>query len=155
MKFENEADKHVFELITGIHLYSERLLKRKLKSLNMTAPQFRTITVLCQKENITQREFAEAIEADTTTAMVLCDSLEKKGWLKRVPDPNDRRANRLFLTDSGKHAFSQAAPIIQAIYNEYALRGISAEELKAAVPALEKLYQNIRTAYTAQKGKRD
>ena len=155
MQFNNEVDKRVFELITGIHLYSERLLQHKLKPLNMTAPQFRTITVLCQKENITQREFAEAIEADTTTAMVLCNSLEKKGWLKRVPDPNDKRANRLFLTDSGKHAFSQALPIIQTIYDKHALRGISADELNAAVPALEKLYQNIRTAYTAEKDKRD
>jgi DNA-binding MarR family transcriptional regulator len=87
--------------------------------------------------------------------MVLCDSLEKKGWLKRVPDPNDRRANRLFLTDSGKYAFSQALPIIQTIYHEYALRGVSTDELKDAVPALEKLYQNIRTAYKAHKGKSD
>ena len=152
--FKNKADKHLFELIMGIHLYSERLIQQKLKTLNMTAPQFRTMTVLYQKENMTQREFSEIIEADTTTVMVLCDSLEKKGWLKRVPDPNDRRANRLFLTNSGKHVFSLALPLIQAVYDEFALKGISIGELKAATPALEKLYQNIRTAYDDAKKKK-
>jgi MarR family transcriptional regulator for hemolysin len=147
MEFKNKADKRIFELITGIHLYSERLIQQNLKMLNMTAPQFRTMTILSQKDNITQREFATIIQADTTTVMVLCDSLEKKGWLKRVPDPTDRRANRLFLTESGKQIYAQALPLIQAIYNEYALNQVSIDELKAAIPALEKLYLNIRVAF--------
>ncbi len=147
MQFKNEADKRIFELITGIHLYSERLIQQNLKKLNMTAPQFRTMTILSQKDNITQHEFAKIIQADTTTVMVLCDSLEKKGWLKRVPDPTDRRANRLFLTNSGKQTFAQALPLIQAVYDEHALNGISTEELKAAIPALEKLHLNIRVAF--------
>jgi DNA-binding MarR family transcriptional regulator len=151
MLFKNNADKRVFELITGIHLYSERLIRQKLRKLNMTAPQFRTMTILYEKDNLTQREFADIIEADTTTVMVICDSLERKGWLKRVPDPNDRRANRLLLTDSGKHIFTQALPLIQAVYDEHALNGISTDELKIAIPTLEKLYLNIRTAFNQAK----
>ena len=150
MLFKNKDDRRVFELITGIQLYSERLIQQKLKKLNITAPQFRTMTLLYQKDNLTQREFANIIEADTTTVMVLCDSLEKKGWLKRVSDPNDRRANRLFLTDTGKHILAQALPLIQALYDQHALAKISNEELEAALPVLEKLYANIRTAFAEE-----
>jgi DNA-binding MarR family transcriptional regulator len=116
----------------------------------MTFSQFRTMVILSQKDNITQREFADRIDTDTTTVMVLCDSLEKRGWLMRMPDATDRRVNRIVLTDNGKRVFSQALPLIQKIYNDYALSNISTDELKAAIPALEKLFLNINT-YLKQK----
>jgi DNA-binding MarR family transcriptional regulator len=118
----------------------------------MTFSQFRTMLVLSQKDNITQREFADRIDTDTTTVMVLCDSLEKKGWLMRMPDATDRRVNRLVLTDDGKKVFSQALPLLQKIYNDYALNNISTDELQLAIPVLEKLFLNINTCLK-QKGK--
>lgn len=143
MLFKNEIDKKVFELIAGIYIRFGRLSQQQLKKLNMTFSQFRTMLILSQKDNITQREFADRIDTDTTTVMVLCDSLEKRGWLMRMPDATDRRVNRIVLTDNGKRVFAQALPLIQKIYNEYALNNISTDELKAAIPALEKLFLNI------------
>jgi MarR family 2-MHQ and catechol resistance regulon transcriptional repressor len=81
------------------------------------------------------------VETDTTTIMVLCDSLEKKGWLKRMPDPNDRRVNRLILTDSGRNIYSKAYPLVRSGY-EYILKGVGVKELKKVIPILENLYQN-------------
>ena len=52
MLFKNNDDKRIFELITGIHLYSERLIRQKLRKLNMTAPQFRTMMLLYKKDNL-------------------------------------------------------------------------------------------------------
>jgi DNA-binding MarR family transcriptional regulator len=145
MLFKSETDRKVFELITGIHIRSGRIAQQQLKKLNMTFSQFRTLMVLSQKDNITQREFADRIDTDTTTVMVLCDSLEKRGWLIRMPDAADRRVNRLFVTDNGKKVFSQALPLIQKIYNDCALNNISTDELKTAIPVLEKLFLNIDT----------
>jgi len=145
MLFKDETDKKVFELIVGINIRFGRLVQQQLKKLNMTFSQFKTMIVLSQKDNITQREFADMIDTDTTTVMVLCDSLEKKGWLIRMPDATDRRVNRLLLTDNGKKVFSQALPLVQTIYNDYALNNISTDELKTAVPVLEKLFLNINT----------
>ncbi len=145
MLFKNETDKKVFELIAGIYIRFGRLAQQQLKKLNMTFSQFRTMLVLSQKDNITQREFADRIDTDTTTVMVLCDSLEKKGWLMRMPDATDRRVNRLVLTDDGKKVFSQALPLLQKIYNDYALNNISTDELQLAIPVLEKLFLNINT----------
>src|SRR3990170_1845666 len=107
MLSENPTGRKVFELIVGIYLKSERLAKQELKTLGVTFSQFRAMMVLSQKDNITQREFADIIETDTTTVMVICDSLEKKGWLRRVSDATDRRVNRLVLTDSGRNVFTQ------------------------------------------------
>jgi DNA-binding MarR family transcriptional regulator len=62
-----------------------------------------------------------------------------------MPDATDRRVNRIVLTDAGKKVFSQALSIAQKLYNDYALNGISTDELKAAIPVLEKLFLNINT----------
>ncbi len=141
--FKGEIDKRVFELITGIYIRFERLAQHQLRELNMTFSQFRTMLMLSQRDKMTQREFADMIDTDTTTVMVLCDSLEKKGWLIRMPDATDRRVNRLILTENGQKAFSQALPLIQKLYNDFALNNISNNELEAAVAALEKLFLNI------------
>jgi MarR family transcriptional regulator for hemolysin len=141
MLFENEPDHRLFLLIFGIWEKSRRWNEQQLKMLNMTFPQFSTLTALSRKDGVTQRELADMVETDTTTIMVLCDSLEKKGWLKRMPDPNDRRVNRLILTDSGRNIYSKAYPLVRSGY-EHILKGIGIKEFKKVIPTLEKLYQN-------------
>lgn len=39
------------------------------------------------------------------------DKLEERGWMKRIPDPDDRRATRLMLTRSGKAILDRAMKI--------------------------------------------
>ena len=109
----------------------------------MTYPQLGALMALVRKDNITQRELAELLDTDTTTAMVLCDSLEKKGWLKRKQDKTDRRANRLVLTDAGRNSCIKAMMLIQTGY-EHVMSKISTDELTEILPFLEGLYQHIK-----------
>ena len=109
----------------------------------MTYPQLGALMALVRKDNITQKELAELLETDTTTAMVLCDSLEKKGWLKRKSDKRDRRINRLVLTDVGRNMYRQAMAMIQVGY-QYVLEKISTDELNRVLPFLEDLYMQIK-----------
>ena len=98
---------------------------------------------LSRKDGITQRELAELLETDTTTAMVLCDSLEKRGWLIRTRDSNDRRVNRLIMTDDGKYIYTQAMKLIQTGY-EYVFKRTPSEELNGVLPFLEKIYEHVK-----------
>jgi DNA-binding MarR family transcriptional regulator len=45
----------------------------------------------------------------------LIDHLEQRGYLKRVPDPDDRRAQRIHTTHRGKQLMAAASQIIIAI----------------------------------------
>lgn len=47
------------------------------------------------------------VTARTLTTMV--DALEKQGLIERVPDPNDRRAIQLEITDDGRRALDPLA----------------------------------------------
>jgi DNA-binding MarR family transcriptional regulator len=143
MLFENEPYFKLIQVVAGIHIKTRKFTERKLKQLNMTYPQLGALMALIRKDDITQRELAELLETDTTTAMVLCDSLEKRGWLIRKHDMNDRRVNRLILTDNGTDIYRQAMSLLMTGY-EYVLKRAPSDELNKVLPILEKIYQHIK-----------
>jgi len=143
MLFENEPYFKLIQLAAGIHIKTRKFTERQLKKLNMTYPQLGALMVLIRKDDITQRELAELLETDATTAMVLCDSLEKRGWLVRSRDKADRRINRLILTDSGRDNYTQAMNLIQTGY-EYVFNRTQSDDLNRVLPFLEEVYQHIK-----------
>ncbi len=147
----DEPHWKLFHLISGIYMKSRRLAEESLKPLNVTWPQFGAMAQLARGDRITQRELAERLEADATTTMVLCDSLERKGWLNRVKDPSDRRVNRLVLTDEGRGVFEEAYPIMLSGYQIFT-GAISPEKIEAVTPVLGELYGHISGHYRREMG---
>jgi len=145
MLFENEPYFKLIQLVAGIHIKTRKFTERKIKKLNMTYPQFGALMALIRKDDITQSQLAELLETDNTTAMVLCDSLEKRGWLVRTRDKTDRRVNRLSLTDNGRDLYAQALNLIQNGY-EYVFNKTQSDELNKTLPFLEQVYQYIKEA---------
>jgi DNA-binding MarR family transcriptional regulator len=141
--FENEPYFKLIQLAAGIYIKTRKFTEKRLKKLNMTYPQLGALMVLIRKDDITQRELAEFLETDATTAMVLCDSLEKKGWLVRSQDKTDRRVNRLILTDSGRDIYGQAMKLIQTGYG-YVFDRTRSDELNAVLPFLQEVYQHVK-----------
>lgn len=45
---------------------------------------------------------AEELRIAPRSATEVADALEEHGWARRTPDPSDRRATTLTLTDSGR-----------------------------------------------------
>jgi MarR family transcriptional regulator for hemolysin len=149
MMTSQETPWQIFTLLSKIYLKSRRLAEKSLNPLNITWPQFGALLHLSRGDNITQKELATRLEGDTTTTMVLCDSLEKKGWLKRVKDPSDRRVNRLKITPNGNAVFSMAYPLVMAKY-KILVEGISSDKLQDALPVLTELYDVIKRQYQEQ-----
>lgn len=143
MLFENEPYFKLIQLVAGIHIRTRKFTERRLKKLNMTYPQLGALMALIRKDDITQRELAELLETDATTAMVLCDSLEKRGWLVRTRDKTDRRVNRLVLTDNGRDIYTQAMNLIQTGY-EYVFNRTQSDKLNRVLPFLAEVYQHIK-----------
>ena len=142
MMDESEAHWKLFAVISGIYIKSRRIAEESLKPLNVTWPQFGALFQLTQRDNITQTELAERLETDTTTVMVLCNSMEKKGWIEREKDPSDKRVNRLILTGEGKRVHNDAYPLMLAGYASFT-QAISEDELTAILPILSNLYSKI------------
>jgi DNA-binding MarR family transcriptional regulator len=68
------------------------------------------------------------------------DKLEEGGLLERVPDPEDRRATRIRLTDTGAAVFKKAADFhLSSIERHFSSR-ISEEEGRVICEALERVH---------------
>jgi len=142
MLFQHEPHFELIQLIAGIHVRTRRFTEKRIRALNMTYPQLGALMALARRDGVTQRELAELLETDTSTAMVLCDSLQKRGWLERRPDKADRRVNRLVLTETGRKAHIDAVSLIQAGY-EYVFGRMSSDEVARVLPFLRELYRNV------------
>lgn len=61
-----------------------------------------------------QNELSDALRLDRTTITYLVDDLEQRGWARRHPDPDDRRARRVQVTDEGAHVLEALRPHVES-----------------------------------------
>lgn len=84
------------EIVLGI----ERAMQHDGVDLNFS--QFLALKRLGEQGPVAPGELARALHYNPGAMTRLLDKLEQLGYLRRVPDPGDRRALRLELTASGK-----------------------------------------------------
>jgi DNA-binding MarR family transcriptional regulator len=88
----------------------ERRLGQGLASHGLSLSQFDVLATLWHGEGITQQELAERLLVTKGNVVGLIDRVGAAGWVERRPDPEDRRVNRLYLTDAGRKLLSEAFP---------------------------------------------
>lgn len=146
---EDDLYFRVIQLIDSISAYNRRHVERHLKSLNMTYPQMAVLMLLHRTDGISQRELADLNETDTTNMMVICDSLEKRGWINRVIHENDRRIKRICLTEKGKKAYTEGQEILWKGIN-FMREKTPADALKEVLPFLEELNRNTKDLHAGK-----
>ena len=122
-----------------------QLIQRRVTSLlsehGLTLPQFDVLATLRFSEGVTQQELAERLLVTKGNVCGVLDRLERLGWVERRPDPDDGRANRLYLTAAGRRKVAAVLPPHDALVGD-ALSGISA----ADIAALRRILGELETA---------
>ena len=73
----------------------------------MTRAQWAVLVRLDRSEGLNQSELAEMLDLQPITLTRLLDKLCDSGLIERRPDPDDRRAKRLFLTAAARPLLEQ------------------------------------------------
>jgi MarR family transcriptional regulator for hemolysin len=115
---------------------------RRVRDLGLTRSQWWVLTHLFRKDGTTQSELAEILELEKPSLGRLLDRLESKGWVRRMEDPKDRRAKRVFLTESAQ-APMQVMREVAAGVREDALSGLSTADQDRFVDALLTIKSNL------------
>lgn len=121
-----------------------RIFNERVTPMGLTQAQWRALAHLSRNEGLNQVSLAELLEVQPITVARLIDKLAAAGLVERRPDPNDRRAQRLFLTD-------QAAPVLEHIWEivdetyDVVLAGLSDAERETLVNLLTRMRFNIGT----------
>ncbi len=66
-------------------------------------------------ELLTPSQISERVLVSGATMTSTLDILEDRGWIRRLPNPDDRRSLLVEITDAGRAAADQALPGIRSI----------------------------------------
>jgi DNA-binding MarR family transcriptional regulator len=89
-----------------------------LRPLGLTNGQFSLLMSLNRPEPAGMGSVASLLAMDRTTLTAALKPLERRGLVKILADPEDRRSRRLVLTAKGMRLLAAAMPIWQNTHKE-------------------------------------
>jgi DNA-binding MarR family transcriptional regulator len=117
---------------------------RDIQPLGLTLPMWRVMVVLWESDNQRLGDIAERTSIDMSTLSRLVVTLQRKQFIVRRRSGVDGRALNISLTDKGRAMTERIIPIASH-YEEVAIRGINAGDLRRLKGLLIKLFSNIKT----------
>lgn len=109
-----------------------------LESHGLSMWGYVVLTALDRSPIRTQTALAEAIGADKTRIIPTLDELQQHGHIERTPDPDDRRARLLAITESGRAVKDAVQADIQRGEEQW-LGTLSANEREVFLRVLNQL----------------
>jgi len=126
---------------------SSRLLRNfidhRAKSRGTTRAQWIVLFRLREQEGLSQVDLADVLELQPISLVRLLDRLVEHGLLERRHDPKDRRANRLFLTASGRQLVDDLDGLRDAIASDV-MRDLSEDAVETTLRALRDIKDRIK-----------
>ena len=114
----------------------------ELQKHGLTLPQFEMLSTLAISACTNQQELAERLKVTKGNLVGLIDRLTERGWVERIPDPEDRRVNKVRLTGLGKEVLEKVYPDqLKAV--EQLMTRLSSEEVESLRNLLKKLDVSI------------
>ncbi len=117
---------------------------RRLKAFDLTPEQWSILNRLGEQDKLTQKDLAERTYKDQPNTARILDKLEKKELIRRVDNPEDRRAFLIHLTDRGKEVREGIIPITLQL-NVDASAGFEKEETRQLINLLNRVYDNLNS----------
>lgn len=94
-------------LIRRANQITTALFMEEVEPLGVTATQFGVLVVLAARQPIDQVGIARLMGLDRSTTGLVVGTLEKRGLLERVTDPEDRRRRVLNITRAGRDRLAE------------------------------------------------
>ena len=93
-------------------------------------------------------DIGEQCQMTATRVSRLLDRAEAEGLVERTPDPTDRRAQHVVLTEDGYEAAARFAPLMNDVLDELVYESLTAEERATLIKLLGKLTDRAREMLT-------
>jgi MarR family transcriptional regulator for hemolysin len=117
----------------------------KAGQFGITRAQWTVLARLDRFEGLKQSELAEMLDLQPITLTRLLDRLCASGLIERRADPNDRRANRLYLTSAARPLLEQLGELGEEVMGT-ALAGVDRSAVEHMVAELATVKENLRHA---------
>ena len=114
----------------------------KKHNVPLSPEQFLLADLLWNHGSMSQQELADLLQKDKNSVTKLVDGLERKGFVKRTQNKDDRRSNTIVLTDAAEVLKPEAKRKGIFILDEM-LDDIDEQELRSFLSTLRKLNCNM------------
>lgn len=139
-------DENAAMLLAQVSRLMRRAFDGRAREIGVTRPQWQVISILAMNEGINQGGLADMLEVEPITLGRMVDRLQDAEMVERRPDPADRRAWRLFLTDKARGLLEQLRPLaIETM--DIAQEGMSQSEREALLVALRTMRVNLASMF--------
>jgi DNA-binding MarR family transcriptional regulator len=109
----------------------------------LSRDEWRVLAALADRGTVKTGTVIDASALDKMQVSRAVSGLQERGYVERVPDPQDGRGWLVRLTAAGRALFQKIAPMVQA-RESFLLEALSAEERKVLGRAIERLGDRAR-----------
>lgn len=145
---ESLTGLELFRLVKMVAHRFEAMVETGLQDSDLTGPRlFLLIRLLAAEKlggesGISPTELSHHQRVSKNTISALLRGLEEQGYIERRIDPEDKRAFRISLTDTGREVVQRHAKVHLAEMNRIA-DGLTPEERAQLLSLLRKLLQTL------------
>ena len=139
--------KGVGLLIHDVARLLRRRIDQKAQAVGLTSAQWRVLSMVARaefrnEEPPNQAAIADQMDLEPITLSRLVDRMEAAGMIERRPDPDDRRAHRLYLQDAARPLVAEFRTVATGCVTD-ALTGVSDAEIDMVTEILTRVRNNL------------
>jgi len=143
MPMEREIAFNLMDVARMLRTYADQ----RGRQFGISRAQWVVLVRLDRSEGLKQSELAEILDLQPISLTRLLDRLAENELIERRPDPNDRRANRLYLTPAARPMLERLGALGLEIMTTV-LDGIDAETQERLLRDLVVMKDNLRAAFS-------
>ena len=128
-------------LLGRVKIEMSAALDTELAPLDITAAQYVILMSLALQEAGSASGLCKGISYDPGAMTRMLDRLERRGLVRRVAHPNDRRTSNLELTPEGKAVYPELRASAMKVVNRF-LDGFSQQEARELEGYLLRMLEN-------------
>lgn len=119
-----------------------KILQARISAHGVTIGQWYFLRALWDEDGLTQRELSQRVGMMEPTTVTALNGMERKGYVKRVRNTEDKRKVNIYLTDKGRALRNVLLPHAVDV-NIRAVAGVPAEDVEAVRRTLNAMKRNL------------
>ncbi|WP_312092648.1 MarR family transcriptional regulator [Niallia sp.] len=138
MENQNDLDLRLFRIWLKASKAVVTNIQKDIESHKINSENFMILELLYSKGPHPVQKISEIFSIPSGSITYVVDKLEKKGLVERQPNPHDRRASNVVLTQEGRALFDEIFPKHVATISEN-LSFISNEDKEILIDLLKRI----------------
>ncbi|KKK33992.1 hypothetical protein WN59_10360 [Salinicoccus sediminis] len=131
--------RNVCRYIYLLNAKIDHLAEFETEKGNLTRDQLYIIEMIAEEPGITQKLLVERFKKKQTSVSRAITRLDERGFIQKEPDPADKRATHLDLTDLGERTLVNLEDAICELSDQI-VSELDEEEKEVFIKALEKIH---------------